>query len=256
MNLMTSEAVMALLRARHSNDVFVAECKTGPTQTAGARPIRLDAWAMPRSWAHPAVHGYEVKVSRQDFLRDEKWQEYMAYCNCMWFVAPKSLIQLEELPAEVGLLEVSKNAKRLFTRRKAVDRDVEIPESIWRYVLMSRARITGTDIKRHSQREIFEAWLADKRANKQLGWMVRGKIREIVEEVNRKNDRLEDQIREFDHVRAILEEAGIDSVSTWRTREELRKKIEAQTSGVRADLKRDLSRAQKAIEALVESLED
>lgn len=74
---LTSAAVVELLRAKHSGDVFVEECKNGPTHSAGrGGMVRMDAWAMPRSWAHPAVSGYEVKISRSDFLGDDKWPRW------------------------------------------------------------------------------------------------------------------------------------------------------------------------------------
>lgn len=246
----TAKDALSLLAARHSKDVFVPECKTGPTQSYGGRAIRLDAWAMPRSWAHPEVHGYEIKVSRQDFLRDEKWPEYMAHCNCMWFVAPKSVIQLEELPAEVGLLEISKNGKRLFTRRKAVKRDIEIPEDLWRYVLMCRATISEKEITGNRSVAHWEEWLRQKKRKHDLGYAVRGKIGKIVDQTQRENERLRHENETLRDVREILEAAGIDSVQSWRAREELRRKIEEQHSGLRDELRRALKSAAKAIHAL------
>lgn len=200
-------------------------------------------------------HGYEVKVARQDFLRDEKWPEYMAVCNCMWFVAPKSLIQLEELPPEVGLLEVSKNGKRLFTRRKAVDRDVEIPEDVWRYVLMCRATISERDIDlERSSVAFWERWLREKRRKQDLGYEVRGKIREVVDRTNAENERLRRENEVFADVREILDAAGIDTVSSWYTRNELQRKIDDQQAGYRRDLKSALLDASRAIAALEEEL--
>jgi len=50
--------------------------------------------------------GYEIKVSRSDFLGDDKWDNYLKYCNYFYFVAPKGLIGKHELPDGVGLIEV------------------------------------------------------------------------------------------------------------------------------------------------------
>lgn len=256
MSGLTAKQVVGLLAARHTKDVFVAECKVGPTHAVGGRVPRLDAWAMPRSWSKPSVHGYEVKVARQDFLRDEKWAEYMTYCNCMWFVAPKSLIQLEELPPEVGLLEVSKNGKRLFTRRKAVERDVEIPEDLWRYVLMCRAVISERDIDlERSSTAYWERWLRERKRKNELGYEVRGKIRDIANRLQVENDRLTRENEVFADVRKILDAAGIDSVDRWYTRNEVQRKIDDQQAGYRRDLKRALFEATRAIQNLEEEIE-
>ncbi|ABE47278.1 hypothetical protein [Polaromonas sp. JS666] len=56
--------------------------------------------------ANPCVH--EVKVSRADFLSDkakpEKRQAYAMLAQAVYYVAPEGMIQLHELPKEVGLL--------------------------------------------------------------------------------------------------------------------------------------------------------
>jgi len=63
--------------------------------------IRLDmfAWQPDKTW------GYEIKVTKNDFKTDNKWQTYLNYCDFFYFVAPKGLIDLEELPEKVGLIE-------------------------------------------------------------------------------------------------------------------------------------------------------
>ena len=50
--------------------------------------------------------GYEIKVNRQDFLKDKKWKEYLKFCTWFYFVVPKDLIKLDELPKNIGLVEV------------------------------------------------------------------------------------------------------------------------------------------------------
>ncbi|MEO8467548.1 MAG: MmcB family DNA repair protein, partial [Gammaproteobacteria bacterium] len=137
---MIASTLLALLRARHADDVFVDECKSGPTQLTEHE--RIDAWVMAKSWAHPMVTGYEIKVSRGDFLRDQKWQRYLPMCNALYFVCPAKLIAPNELPDDVGLMWASMTGSRLYTKKRAKPRDVTIPEDVWRYILMSRVRIT------------------------------------------------------------------------------------------------------------------
>lgn len=65
---------------------------------------RLDMLSL--DYMKGCVRGYEIKVSRQDFLTDKKWQEYLPYCNQFYFVVPKGLILPEELPPEIGLIYI------------------------------------------------------------------------------------------------------------------------------------------------------
>jgi hypothetical protein len=51
------------------------------------------------------IRGFEVKVSRSDFVGDDKWQTYLHYFNIFAFVTPPGLINPKELPPEIYLLE-------------------------------------------------------------------------------------------------------------------------------------------------------
>lgn len=51
------------------------------------------------------INGFEIKVSRSDFLKDDKWQTYLRYFNRFFFVTPPGLIKPDELPPEIYLLE-------------------------------------------------------------------------------------------------------------------------------------------------------
>lgn len=50
---MKAEVILRALSSRHSRDVFVPECNTGPSQYVGCP--RLDAWVMKKSWTNPLV---------------------------------------------------------------------------------------------------------------------------------------------------------------------------------------------------------
>ena len=51
------------------------------------------------------VRIYEVKSSRGDFLRDDKWERYLDFCTHFAFVAPAGAIFRWELPSAIGLIE-------------------------------------------------------------------------------------------------------------------------------------------------------
>jgi len=54
------------------------------------------------------IKGYEFKISRADFKRDDKWKYYLSFCHSLTFVCPYKLIDKSELPAGVGLLYIVK----------------------------------------------------------------------------------------------------------------------------------------------------
>lgn len=245
-----------LLADRHVKDVFVPECKNGPTHTASHK--RLDAWVLMSSWAHPCVIGYECKMSRSDFLQDNKWPAYLPLCNQLYFVCPTGLIQPTELPPEVGLLWASKTFTKLYTKKKAPHRDVTIPEDVYRYVLMCRAAITRERGDRETDKEFWARWLEDREADKDFGRRVGGRIakehREKVLAVSSENERLTKLVQTYEAIRRMVTELGLnpDTVWEWRVRDEIEKaraaiprslldellKVEQAASAVRASLER------------------
>jgi len=72
---------------------------------------RIDAWAMNcfPSARHQIV-AYEVKITRADFRHEikvpRKRLPALRWSNRFYFVAPKGIIPVAELPVECGLLEV------------------------------------------------------------------------------------------------------------------------------------------------------
>lgn len=170
-NNMSARAIVDLLAERHKEDVFVPECKDGPTWNNGAS--RLDAWAMRKSWANPCTWGYEVKISRNDWLRDIKWQGYTDLVNEFYLVAPnEKVIPLSEVPDGIGLLYVASTGTRFFTKRKAHHREcsVEAANVLMQYVLQSRASI---DVKKQPKTvAAWKEWLSEKEENRKIGHRV------------------------------------------------------------------------------------
>ena len=134
--------ILDLLRYKHREDVFVSECKDGPTWS-GKGHHRMDAWTMKRKWTHPLTIAYEIKKSRSDFLRDNKWSAYLPCCNQLFFVCPNGLIQPQEVDERCGLMWVSETGRTLLTKRIAPNRDLVISENVYRYILMCRTQIVA-----------------------------------------------------------------------------------------------------------------
>ena len=248
----TSDQVLELLATRHSTDVFVSECKDGPTHFV-RNYSRLDAWVMPRSWAHPACTGYEIKVSRSDFLGDEKWTDYLPLCNLFYFVAPAGVIEKGEIPEPCGLLQVSKNAKRLTTVKRAPFREVRIPEDLWRYILMCRTQITPPHMDgTQSPADYWRGWLRAKTEDRELGQLVSSEIRrtfrERVTAVERTQARQDEEMQPLREAKQLLDEMGI-TVGLWYSHEELKKKIlDAFRASIPLNLKWDLDHLEKDLQ--------
>ncbi len=188
--MITAGQLLKALQEKHTADVFVAECKNGPTQTA--HHLRMDAWVMNKSWLHPRSIGYEIKVSRQDFLNDKKWPAYLPYCNEFYFVSPPGIIDPKELPAEAGLMVAFAEGSKVMTKKRAAWRDVQIPENLYRYILMCR-----TAVRIEDNCEYWRDWLAQKAESRDLGYQVSRTIRDHVHKIQEENRKLKAQMESY-----------------------------------------------------------
>ncbi|MNW41813.1 hypothetical protein D3C74_189670 [compost metagenome] len=225
-----ADQVKLALANRHTDDFFLTEVKTGKTWNNNEL-LKFDALAMKRSWANPCLIGYEVKVSRGDFLGDQKWPGYMAYCNKFSFVCPKGLIQKDELPEEVGLIWYYPDTGALRSVRPAKHRLVEIPSDIYQYMLMSRI-----ESDKHpffsSWREMMQAYVTDKSDRARLGREVSSKlvdeIRELrnkVKDVDWEKERLQRDSELLQEVRSVLADYGIRLGSWGNWQDSLRSRL-------------------------------
>ena len=228
--------VVNALACRHAKDVFVPGCKTGATWLRSKEyPLQImDAWAMNRSWANPAVTCYEVKCSKSDFMGDKKWRGYLPYCNEFYFATPWKMVFPEELPgAECGLVWVTENGSRCVTKRRAQYREVDIPESLWRYILMCRTRIDAEidpGDRGANRAEQAKTLLAKKAEWSEIGHLFARHIREQADKVEIENHRLKKEMERCDEVKAILKELGVESalhLTQWNLREDIIHHLEA-----------------------------
>lgn len=215
-----ASSLVRLLEWRHAKDVFVSECKDGPTHTASHR--RLDGWALLRTWSPITTIGYEIKVNRSDWLGDKKIADYLPLCHYLYMVAPKSLIALDELPAGIGLLEPAGtgDGRRLLTRRKAVWRDIQLPGELLVYVLMCRARITRdtNDEGKNWKRQHLERWIEEKDSRATLGYSVTAKIKSVFQDQEHRLAKLQLENQQLSAVKKRLTELGFDPdkhIDTW-----------------------------------------
>lgn len=259
---MTAHDIVDLLAAKHREDVFVPECKGGPSYKGPM--VRMDAWAMKRSWANPLAVVYEVKVSRSDFLADEKWPAYLPLCNEFYFVCPSGLIKPSEVPEVAGLMYVAKSGGRLWRKKKAVYRQLDIPDELYRYILQSRVQIVKPGENSHysapPKKEYWRRWLAEKRDKHDIGRAASRAIRashaKLEAFVNFERVRIERRFAEYADIRAMLLQLGIDPEHGYRTaasaEARLRTAIPDGLARTVKELKQKLEKFQAAIEALTE----
>jgi len=172
----TSVDIKAALARKHGGDFFLTEVKSGPTQLAVPGELKiLDGLAIKKSWTSPCFTGYEIKVSRGDFLRDAKFYTYEELVNCLYVVCPKGMIERTELPESVGLMYYDPEKKTITTRKKAIFRKIEYSPEMLLYIIYSRL-----DSDRYpffsSKKEFFEAYLQGKESNRRLAFEVKSKL--------------------------------------------------------------------------------
>ena len=215
--------LLALLRVRHTGDVFADEVKSGPTWAA--EMFRLDAWAMNRSWKHLTFDGYECKVSRSDFLNDDKWPAYLPLCHRLWFVTAPGVCAKAEIPEACGWLEMSVTGTRLWRRKQAPRREIQPPTSLLLYLLMSRTsvcdnmRVAGKE----DQAAFWRTWLDGKQELSGLGHRVSralsARIEREIHDRDCKQLALAKRLEVYEDIRQLLQRLGMraDEVNGYYT---------------------------------------
>ena len=218
----TADMVLRQLAKRHTgrlstpDDIFLTQVKNGRSWGLKGTLLIMDALAIRKSWSKPCFTGYEVKVDRGDFLRDQKWPGYMECCNEMYFACPSGLIQPDELPKEVGLIWFNPEKESLFTKRKALYRPIEIPYDMLMYLVMNRIGSENNHPFFSNKREYFEALRADKAERRDLGRYVAGQTGQMIQELREENDTLkidlkwaQRDVKKYEKLREALLAHGI-----------------------------------------------
>ncbi|MGD0485213.1 MAG: MmcB family DNA repair protein [Gemmatimonadales bacterium] len=120
---------------------------------------QLDVAAMRLSWSHPLPTGYEVKISRADFLSDirsEKWRNYLGWVERLFFAVPKGMVERDEVPKQCGLLW--RGAHRWTTRQRAPWLPVE-PDALRRFcqALLFRHYAAAWDGSQRAHQKVMDA---------------------------------------------------------------------------------------------------
>lgn len=105
----STEHARSLLRKRFPTPEWALMEEVAPATGGGttyADAVAVNLWS---SRGH-AVHGFEIKISRSDWLRElkqpAKAEGVFSYCDHWWLVAPRDIVKDGELPLSWGWLEV------------------------------------------------------------------------------------------------------------------------------------------------------
>ena len=195
----TSTDIKLALKEFHNGkpSYFITECKTCSTYFPDPQGLlKFDGLAITKSYTKPNIIGYEIKVSRNDFLQDNKWHLYLQYCNEFYFVVPKGLVKKEELPDHVGFIYFNPDTKGLRTVKKALYRQIEEPVGVYKYIIFSR--LEEDRIPFYNDRaEYCKDYLEDKVVKSAIG------------------QRLEKELQAWKSVKKVLDKVGILPWRWW-----------------------------------------
>lgn len=251
-----ADTLLRLLAAKHSGDVFVPECKTGSTYHGDA--LRMDAWVMAKSWANPCCTCYEIKVTRSDFIRDNKWQAYLPFCNAFYFVCPPNVIRTEEVPSDAGLMVCTSNATNLFTKKKAPLRSKTIDSDVFLYVLMWRAKIGRHSSWDDGGAPFWRDWVKGRAVDKDIGHRAGRKVatflREKVLAVESRQRELEARLQTYSGIESMLATIGVDPEGGLYI-PSIERRLRAIQDVIPKELERDAREAMGSIERLLSAIE-
>jgi hypothetical protein len=172
--------VTAALRERFAPPEFALFEEVGDSGSSSrvyADGVAINMWAS-RGYA---IHGFEVKVSRSDWLRElkqpDKAEPIITKCDHFWLVAPDEVYQIDEVPPSWGILGFKDG--KLREKRKAPALD---PKPITRAFVAQMFRRSSDREVRNIQ-DLIDKALRDERAkiNARIEEGVKYKTRELNE---------------------------------------------------------------------------
>ncbi|MBT1162117.1 hypothetical protein [Bifidobacterium sp. SO1] len=182
--------------------------------------LRLDGVGLEWSYRRMWISGFEIKVSRSDFLRDAKYTLYRNYVDDMTLVCPARMIDRDELPDGIGLLWYDPHAKpgrpRLRYRRKPEPSNGDTRQ-VEQQLLR---RLTRADVPagRYGRYESARQYVEEKTALKNIGEALGSKMARRITELERLQEpshrrAMEDRAEAYDRLVGILNAHGFDQIT-------------------------------------------
>lgn len=214
----TSTEIKEALAEYHLKDYFITECKTCSTYFPDPQGLLIfDGLAIRKSYTKPCITGYEIKVSRSDFLQDAKWHLYLQYCNEFYFVVPNGLISKDELPENVGLIYYYPDSGCLKKKRKALWRDIEEPVGVYKYIIYSRLDQDRMPFY-ESRAEYARDYLQDKESKRMLGIEFGSRMAKELSDMHSRIENLSNAEKEHDllcKIKDILKKHNV-GIYAWK----------------------------------------
>ncbi len=212
----TSKEIKLALAKYRPNDFFIPECKTDSTYFSGPQGLLIfDGLAITRSYTSLRVTGYEVKVSRGDFLRDGKYHLYLQYCNEFYFVVPAGMVKKEEIPDDIGLIYYYPETGKLMKKKRALYRQIEEPVGVYKYIIFSR--LAQDRIPFYETRaEYAKDYLEDRAAKRDLGWELGSKMARDLSDAYGRLERLEKAEADLKLLDSLLKVMADNGIHCWR----------------------------------------
>jgi len=197
--------ITAALHFLHPGDryAFLPELRVGtgwgPIKDQPGSPVlsaesRIDAWAIDL-WPSSGMQrtAYEIKRSRADFRREiadpGKRREALALSNRFYFAAPQGIIPRDELPADCGLVELSREEGSVRAQLVVEAPCREQPAVVsWRFAAMLARR--GTKAAAADPKALGTVELALEDARREIRWQKR-QVQQAVAQQNAHWQRIE-----------------------------------------------------------------
>lgn len=252
MTKVTSTEIKRALQGRCPKEYYLTEVKNGGTYTPSNQGLLIfDAVHIRRSWTNPCITIYEIKVSRGDFLQDNKWKLYLQYCNQFFFVVPKGMIDRNELPEDIGLIYYNPDTKGLVTKQKAKWRECENPDDMYKYIIYSR--LGENQYPFYDDKVAYAKDYIENRAEKKyIGHRLGTKMAEDLEKAYKRLEYLstsETKIKAFEDILEVLYKHGL---STWG---DIPKTIDEALSNPKTVLDKDLKSLEYDLKSALKRIE-
>lgn len=108
------------------------------------------------------VRGFEIKVSREDFLQDKKWQLYSQFCSELSIVCPAEVIQPEEVKSPFGLLWIGPVGEIWWKKRPKNIQHREALAWTWRYLEILEIEFPRMLAEMGQMRQVVDAGICEK----------------------------------------------------------------------------------------------
>jgi len=178
MSKTTENSVTKALKKRYSDHIFASQVKLG---SAGSKII--DAVAIKKTWSPITAIGFEIKVSRSDFVNDNKYPEYMKACTNFYFVAPNGIIKDDEIPKDVGLMIYYPESGTLKIKKKAPYLKHEVKPEMLLHIMFWKFEQYNAPKTRQEHLDDLKA----KTESMEYGSKIASKIRELEQKVKSKS---------------------------------------------------------------------